>query len=80
MPCVDTGTLVLTLSGHSRVLREFDGGDATVGIHGRGGASLVDPLGSARSHGCIRLANKSIDWLVRTVGRDERPGTPVRIT
>ena len=74
------GSWVLTLSAHSNVLQAFDGGDGNVGIHGRGGASLLDPLGSARSHGCIRLANDSIDWLVHTVGRDQLPGTPVQIT
>jgi lipoprotein-anchoring transpeptidase ErfK/SrfK len=67
------------LSAHSDVLQHFGGGDGTVGIHGRGAASLLDPLGSARSHGCIRLANSSIDWLVRTVGQDRLPGTPVEV-
>jgi lipoprotein-anchoring transpeptidase ErfK/SrfK len=61
------------------VLQRFDGGDGTVGIHGRGGASLVDPLGSARSHGCIRLANDAVDWLVRRIGVSRLPGTPVDI-
>jgi hypothetical protein len=70
---------VLTLSAHSNVLQAFDGGDANVGIHGRGGSSLLDPLGSARSHGCIRLANNSIDWLVHTIGRNQVPGTPIQI-
>jgi hypothetical protein len=73
------GSWVLTLTAHSNVLQAFDGGDGTVGIHGRGGTSLRDPLGSARSHGCIRLANHSIDWVVRTIGRDRLPGTPVQI-
>jgi lipoprotein-anchoring transpeptidase ErfK/SrfK len=74
------GSWVLELTAHSGVLRDFDGGDGTVGIHGRGGASLLDPLGSARSHGCIRLANQTIDLLVRTIGVARLPGTPVRIT
>jgi hypothetical protein len=74
------GSWVLELTAHSDVLQRFDGGNGTVGIHGRGGASLVDPLGSARSHGCIRLANDSIDWLVATVGAAELPGTPVQIS
>jgi lipoprotein-anchoring transpeptidase ErfK/SrfK len=51
------GSWVLELTAHSDVLQQFEGGDGTVGIHGRGGASLLDPLGSAASHGCIRLAN-----------------------
>jgi len=74
------GSWVLMLTAHSNVLQEFDGGDGTVGIHGRGGASLLDPLGSARSHGCIRLANGSIDWLVHTVGPGRLPGTPVQVS
>jgi lipoprotein-anchoring transpeptidase ErfK/SrfK len=73
------GSWVIELSAHSDVLHQFDGGDGTVGIHGRGGASLLDPLGSARSHGCIRLANDSIDWLVRTIGANQLPGTAVQI-
>jgi lipoprotein-anchoring transpeptidase ErfK/SrfK len=74
------GSWVLELTAHSDVLQEFDGGDGTVGIHGRGGTSLLDPLGSAASHGCIRLANDSIDWLVHTVGESQLPGTPVQIS
>ena len=74
------GSWVLELTGHSDVLQQFDGGDGTVGIHGRGGASLLDPLGSARSHGCVRLANDAIDWLVHTIGQNELPGTPVQIS
>ena len=73
------GSWVLELTAHSNVLQRFDGGDGMVGIHGRGGASLLDPLGSVASHGCIRLDNDSIDWLVRTVGQDQLPGTPVEV-
>jgi lipoprotein-anchoring transpeptidase ErfK/SrfK len=74
------GSWVLTLTAHSTVLRRFDGGDGTVGIHGRGGASLRDPLGSARSHGCVRLTNDAISRIVRTIGADQLPGTPVNIS
>jgi lipoprotein-anchoring transpeptidase ErfK/SrfK len=74
------GSWVLELTAHSDVLQRFDGGDGTVGIHGRGGASLLDPLGSARSHGCIRLANSDIDWVVSTIGASQLPGTPVEIS
>jgi len=73
------GSWVLELTAHSEVLQRFDGGDGTVGIHGRGGASLLDPLGSARSHGCIRLANRAIDWVVRRIGASRLPGTPVDV-
>jgi lipoprotein-anchoring transpeptidase ErfK/SrfK len=74
------GSWVLELTAHSNVLAQFDGGDGTVGIHGRGGASLLDPLGSASSHGCVRLANGSIDWLVHTIGENNLPGTPVQVS
>jgi hypothetical protein len=74
-----TGSWVLGLTAHSDVLRHFEGGSGEVGIHGRGGASLLDPLGSAASHGCIRLANRSIDRLVATVGRRNLPGIPVYV-
>jgi lipoprotein-anchoring transpeptidase ErfK/SrfK len=73
------GSWVLALTGHSDVLRRYDGGNGTIGIHGRGGGSLLDPLGSARSHGCIRLSNHAIDWLVHRIGGSRLPGTPVTI-
>jgi len=79
-PGAFTGSWVLALTAHSHVLRQFDGGDGTVGIHGRGGASLLDPLGSASSHGCVRLANDAVDALVDRIGRYNLPGTPVRVT
>jgi lipoprotein-anchoring transpeptidase ErfK/SrfK len=73
------GSWILPLTAHSDALQQFDGGDGTVGIHGRGGASLLDPLGSAASHGCIRVDNSSIDWLVGVVGAGALPGIPVRV-
>jgi lipoprotein-anchoring transpeptidase ErfK/SrfK len=73
------GSWVLELTAHSDALAHFDGGNGLVGIHGRGGASLLDPLGTAASHGCIRLANDSIDWLVHAVGQSRLPGTPVQV-
>jgi lipoprotein-anchoring transpeptidase ErfK/SrfK len=73
------GSYILPLTAHSNVLQEFGGGDGRVGIHGRGGASLADPLGAARSHGCIRLANRAIDWIVRRIGAGGLPGIPVSV-
>jgi hypothetical protein len=69
------GSWVLPLTAHSDVLKSFDGGDGQVALHGRGGASLLDPLGTARSHGCVRLADSAIDWIATHVP----VGTPVRI-
>jgi lipoprotein-anchoring transpeptidase ErfK/SrfK len=69
------GSWILTLTAHSNVLDTFAGGDGRVAIHGRGGSSLQDPLGTARSHGCIRLDNAAIDWLATIA----QPGTAVVI-
>jgi lipoprotein-anchoring transpeptidase ErfK/SrfK len=46
-----------------------------VAIHGRDGSSLADPLGSARSHGCVRVQDRWITYLAHHV----EPGVPVRI-
>jgi hypothetical protein len=73
------GSYIVPLTAHSNVLQEFGGGDGRVGMHGRGGASLRAPLGSASSHGCIRLANQSIEWIVHTVGAGALPGIPVSV-
>jgi lipoprotein-anchoring transpeptidase ErfK/SrfK len=69
------GTWALLLTAFSPVLHNFDGGPGEVAIHGRGGASLLDPLGGARSHGCIRIGNSAVDVLAR----DAAEGTPVEI-
>jgi len=78
-PSAFLGSWILPLTAHSNALHEFEGGDGTVGIHGRGGASLLDPLGSARSHGCIRVDNAAIDWFVHAVGAAQLAGIPVRV-
>lgn len=70
------GPWALPLTIFSNVLFNFGGGPGRVAIHGRNGASLGDPLGSARSHGCIRIANRSIDWMAAHIPQ----GTPVKIT
>jgi hypothetical protein len=70
------GAYILPLTAHSNVLQEFGNGDGRLGIHGRGGASLFDPLGAARSHGCVRLPNTAIDWIVHTIGADHLPVSP----
>lgn len=70
------GPWALPLTIFSNVLNNFGGGPGRVAIHGRDGASLNDPLGSARSHGCIRIDNAAIDWMATNVLQ----GTPVQIT
>jgi lipoprotein-anchoring transpeptidase ErfK/SrfK len=67
------GPFALALSARSNVLQEFEGGPGQIGIHGREG--LGGTLGRAESHGCIRLATASIDWLAARIG----PGIPVKI-
>ena len=69
------GPWVLHLNAYSDVLRQFEGGPGTIGIHGRAGASLDTPLGTAGSHGCVRVDNDVVNLLARVAG----PGTPVDI-
>jgi len=68
------GTWTLPLTAHSNKLKSYDGGPGLVAFHGRGGASLKDPLGSARSHGCVRMNNSRIAWMAR-----QMMGTAVKI-
>jgi lipoprotein-anchoring transpeptidase ErfK/SrfK len=69
------GPWVLALTAFSGTYRQFDGGPGRVAIHGRAGASLRDPLGTARSHGCVRVDNALVRWMARHL----QPGTPVTI-
>ena len=48
------GPYALAISARSDIFQEFEGGPGQIGIHGTDG--LSEPLGSAASHGCIRLA------------------------
>jgi len=66
------GPIVLPLTGFSRTLNEFAGGDGRVAIHG---TSLPELIGTRASHGCIRLRNSDIARLARHAV----PGTPVAI-
>jgi lipoprotein-anchoring transpeptidase ErfK/SrfK len=69
------GPWALPLTIMSNVLENYGGGPGRVAIHGRAGASLQDPLGSARSHGCSRIENKDVSWMATHI----RAGVPVRI-
>jgi lipoprotein-anchoring transpeptidase ErfK/SrfK len=55
------------------VLDDFGGGAGRVAIHGRSGSLLADPLGTSRSHGCIRIDNAAVAWLAARAVE----GTPV---
>ena len=70
------GPWALHLTAFSNVLLNYGGGPGRVAIHGRDGASLADPLGSDRSHGCIRIDDANVRWMARVVPL----GTPVLIT
>jgi lipoprotein-anchoring transpeptidase ErfK/SrfK len=70
------GNWVLSLTALSDVLQEFGGASGRIGIHGRAGASLQDRLGSARSHGCVRIDNSAANWMARRLP----PGTPVLVS
>jgi lipoprotein-anchoring transpeptidase ErfK/SrfK len=63
----------LALSARSNVFQEFDGGPGQIGLHGLNNIGGV--LGTAVSHGCVRLADSAMGWLVRRIG----PGVPVTI-
>ena len=64
----------LALSARSDVLQEFDGGPGQIALHGLENVGGVP--GTAVSHGCVRLDDLAIRWLVARVG----PGVPVTIT
>ncbi|MCB0882279.1 MAG: L,D-transpeptidase [Thermoleophilia bacterium] len=66
------GPLVFPLTGFSRVLNEYAGGNGRVAIHG---TSLPELIGTRASHGCIRMRNADVVALSRLL----RPGAPVRI-
>ena len=69
------GPWAMPLTVLSNALFNFGGGPGRIAIHGRDGASLENPLGSAASHGCVRIDNDEIDWMAAHI----KPGTPVEI-
>ncbi len=75
-PTAFLGPWALPLTVFSNVLFNFGGGPGRVAIHGRDGASLLDPIGTAASHGCIRIDNSPITWIAHHLPQ----GTPVQIT
>jgi lipoprotein-anchoring transpeptidase ErfK/SrfK len=67
------GPFALAISARSDIFQEFAGGPGQIAIHGTDG--LSDPLGSAASHGCIRISPAAITWLARRIGA----GVPVTV-
>jgi lipoprotein-anchoring transpeptidase ErfK/SrfK len=72
-PYESGGPFALATSARSNVFQEFEGGPGQIGIHGTN--NLTGALGTAASHGCIRLGTRSITWLARRIGA----GTPLTI-
>ena len=68
------GPYALATSARSNALQEFDGGPGQIALHGTG--NLTGALGTAVSHGCIRLGTHAITWLSRRIGA----GVPVTVT
>lgn len=64
----------LALSARSTVFQEFAGGPGQIALHGL--ANVGGTLGTAASHGCVRLDDAAMRWLVHRIG----PGVPVTIT
>jgi len=73
-PYESGGPFALATSARSNVFQEFEGGPGQIGIHGTN--NLTGALGTAASHGCIRLSTHAITWLARRIGA----GTPLAIT
>jgi len=63
----------LATSARSNVLQEFDGGPGQIALHGID--NLPGALGTASSHGCIRLDTADISWLAMRIGA----GVPLSI-
>jgi hypothetical protein len=63
----------LALSARSQVLQEFAGGPGQIALHGLDNVGGIP--GTAASHGCVRLADAVMRWLVVRIG----PGTPVSV-
>jgi lipoprotein-anchoring transpeptidase ErfK/SrfK len=67
------GTYAFGLSGFSETLQSFNGGDGVIGIHGTNDPSS---LGTDVSHGCVRVANETIEELAAMLPL----GTPVVVS
>ena len=68
------GPFALATSARSQVLQSFGGGPGQIGLHGTN--NLWEPMGSAASHGCVRVDGGAITWLVRRIGA----GVPLTIS
>ena len=67
------GRYIVTLTAHSNVLMQFNGGDGQIGIHGSGNLGRV---GRPSSNGCLILGDAALRTIWKHVGR----GTPIEIS
>lgn len=67
------GTRALMLSAYSETFQVTRLDPGQIALHSRG--VLPDPLGSAASHGCVRFAQRDINWLLARLPN----GTPVDV-
>ena len=68
------GPYALALSARSYVLQEFAGGPGQIAVHGVW--NVGGTMGTAASHGCVRLDTAAITWLGERIG----PGVPVTVS
>jgi lipoprotein-anchoring transpeptidase ErfK/SrfK len=73
-PTANGAPFAIALSARSNVLQEFNGGPGQIALHGR--TRIGGVLGTAVSHGCVRLDDGTLRWLVLRIG----PGVPVTVT
>ena len=67
------GPYALALSSRSYVFQEFAGGPGQIAVHGVW--NVGGTMGTAASHGCVRLDTAAITWLGERIG----PGVPVTV-
>ena len=67
------GPYALALSARSYVFQEFAGGPGQIAVHGVW--NVGGTMGTAASHGCVRLDTAAITWLGERIG----PGVPVTV-
>jgi len=63
----------LALSSRSYVFQEFAGGPGQIAIHGVW--NVGGRMGTAASHGCVRLSTAAVTWVAERIG----PGVPVTV-
>jgi lipoprotein-anchoring transpeptidase ErfK/SrfK len=68
------GPFALALGSRSTVLQQFAGGPGQIALHGLW--NVGGTLGTAASHGCVRLDTTAMRWLAARIG----PGVPVTVT